>query len=80
VLFDEPSQGLAPRVVQDVMRTIASLREAGVASLVVDQNVRTVLDVADRVYVMHAGRMVHEGTAAALRGDRAARAALGLAA
>lgn len=80
VLFDEPSQGLAPKVVQDVMRTIESLRDAGVASLVVDQNVRTVLDVADRVYVMHAGRIVHEGSAAALRGDRDARAALGLAA
>jgi len=80
VLFDEPSQGLAPKVVQDVMRTIAGLRSAGVASLVVDQNVRTVLDIADRAYVMHAGRIVHEGSAAALRDDRDARAALGLAA
>jgi branched-chain amino acid transport system ATP-binding protein len=47
---------------------------------VVDQNVRTVLDVADRVYVMHLGRIVHEGAAAALRDDAGARAALGLAA
>ena len=80
VLFDEPSQGLAPKVVQDVMRTIRGLREAGVAAIVVDQNVRTVLDVADRVYVMHLGRIVHEGAAAALRDDVGARAALGLAA
>jgi branched-chain amino acid transport system ATP-binding protein len=80
VLFDEPSQGLAPKVVQDVMRTIGVLRESGVASLVVDQNVRIVLDIADRVYVMHAGHIVHEGDAAALRNDRAARAELGLAA
>jgi branched-chain amino acid transport system ATP-binding protein len=80
VLFDEPSQGLAPKVVQDVMRTIRDLREAGVAAIVVDQNVRTVLDVADRVYVMHLGRIVHEGTAAALREDAALRASLGLAA
>jgi branched-chain amino acid transport system ATP-binding protein len=80
VLFDEPSQGLAPKVVQDVMRTIRSLRDAGVAAIVVDQNVRTVLDVADRVYVMHLGRIVHEGSAAALREDEAARASLGLAA
>jgi branched-chain amino acid transport system ATP-binding protein len=80
VLFDEPSQGLAPKVVQDVMRTIHTLRDAGVAAIVVDQNVRTVLDVADRVYVMHLGRIVHEGTAAALRDDEAARASLGLAA
>jgi branched-chain amino acid transport system ATP-binding protein len=80
VLFDEPSQGLAPKVVQDVMRTIRNLRDAGVAAIVVDQNVRTVLDVADRVYVMHLGRIVHEGPAAALRDDEAARASLGLAA
>jgi branched-chain amino acid transport system ATP-binding protein len=80
VLFDEPSQGLAPKVVQDVMRTIHTLRDSGVAAIVVDQNVRTVLDVADRVYVMHLGRIVHEGTAAALRDDEAARASLGLAA
>jgi branched-chain amino acid transport system ATP-binding protein len=78
VLFDEPSQGLAPKVVQDVMRTIRSLREQGVGALVVDQNVRTVLDIADRVYVMHAGRIVHEGKAAMLRSDDAARRALGL--
>ena len=80
VLFDEPSQGLAPKVVQDVMRTIGRLREAGVAAIVVDQNVRTVLDVADRVYVMQLGRIVHEGAAAALRDDANARAAWGLAA
>ena len=79
VLFDEPSQGLAPKVVQDVMRTIVTLRDSGVGALVVDQNVRTVLDVADRVYVLHAGRIVHEGSAAALREDAGARAALGLA-
>lgn len=80
VLFDEPSQGLAPKVAQDVMRTIRALRDSGVSVLVVDQNVRTILDVADRVYVMHAGRIVYEGEAAALRDDQAARATLGLAA
>ena len=80
VLFDEPSQGLAPKVVQDVMRTIARLRDDGVGALVVEQNVRTVLAVADRVYVMHGGRIVHHGEAAALRDDVAARTALGLAA
>jgi branched-chain amino acid transport system ATP-binding protein len=80
ILFDEPSQGLAPKIVQDVMHTIVRLREAGVGSLVVDQNVRTVLEVADRVYVMHAGHIVHQGAAEALRDDAAARLALGLAA
>jgi branched-chain amino acid transport system ATP-binding protein len=79
VLFDEPSQGLAPKVVQDVMRTIRSLRDKGAGALVVDQNVRTVLDVADRVYVMQAGRIVHEGEASELRADDSARRELGLA-
>ena len=78
ILFDEPSQGLAPKVVQDVVRTLRSLRDKGVGALVVDQNVRIVLDVADRVYVMHAGRIVHAGEASALRENASARAALGL--
>jgi branched-chain amino acid transport system ATP-binding protein len=76
VLLDEPSQGLAPKVVQDVMRTIGKLKADGIAALVVDQNVRTVLDVADRVYVMRLGRIVHAGAAAPLRNDAAARRAL----
>jgi branched-chain amino acid transport system ATP-binding protein len=80
ILFDEPSQGLAPKVVQDVLRTITDLKSAGVAALVVDQNVRTVLDIADRVYVIHAGRIAYEGAAAALGADARARQSLGLAA
>ncbi len=76
VLFDEPSQGLAPKVVQDVMATIARLRQEGVAVLLVEQNVATALAVADRCYVMDRGRIVHEGPAArARRGRGAAHAA-----
>jgi branched-chain amino acid transport system ATP-binding protein len=73
VLLDEPSQGLAPKVVQDVMRAIATLREQRVGVLVVDQNVRTVLEVADRVAVMRGGRIVHRAPASELRGDAAER-------
>lgn len=80
VLFDEPSQGLAPKVVQDVMRTIGRLKAEGVACLVVDQNVTTVLDVADRAVVLHAGQVVHVGAADRLRDDKAARKSFGLAA
>jgi branched-chain amino acid transport system ATP-binding protein len=61
VLFDEPSQGLAPRIVQDVMKTIRLLKAEGIASLVVEQNALAALEVSDRVYVMDHGRIVHEG-------------------
>jgi branched-chain amino acid transport system ATP-binding protein len=67
VLFDEPSQGLAPKVVQDVMKTIARLKAEGIAVLVVEQNVQSALAVADRAYVMNQGKVVHEGPAAQLR-------------
>jgi branched-chain amino acid transport system ATP-binding protein len=69
VLFDEPSQGLAPKVVQDVMKTIARLKRDGTAVLVVEQNVQSALAVADRTYVMNAGTIVHEGPAEQLRSD-----------
>ena len=76
VLFDEPSQGLAPKVVQDVTTAIRRLRDEGVASLVVEQNVGTALALADRVYVMRGGAIVHAGPAAALRDDPSLRVAL----
>jgi len=56
-----------------VMRAIATLKAQGVGVLVVDQNVRTVLAVADRVAVMRGGRIVHRVAASALRDDAAER-------
>jgi branched-chain amino acid transport system ATP-binding protein len=69
VLFDEPSQGLAPKIVQDVMRVIRKLKSEGVAVLLVEQNPLAALGVADRVYVMDKGHIVHHGAAAALLQD-----------
>ncbi|MEX0956705.1 MAG: ABC transporter ATP-binding protein [Rhizobiaceae bacterium] len=63
VLFDEPSQGLAPRIVQDVMKTVRLLKAEGISSLVVEQNALAALEISDRVYVMDHGRIVHEGPA-----------------
>jgi branched-chain amino acid transport system ATP-binding protein len=63
VLFDEPSQGLAPKVVQDVMKTIERLKAEGIAVLVVEQNALSALQVSDRVYIMDHGRIKHEGLA-----------------
>ena len=71
VLFDEPSQGLAPKVVQDVMGTVLRLKREGVSVLLVEQNVECALGVADRVCVMRQGRIVHDGPAEALRRDAA---------
>jgi len=76
VLMDEPSQGLAPKVVQDVMRVIRKLKEEGVGVLLVEQNVATALDVADRVYVLDRGALAHSGSAAELRDDAALRGRL----
>jgi branched-chain amino acid transport system ATP-binding protein len=73
VLFDEPSQGLAPKVVQDVMKTITRLKREGISVLLVEQNVQSALDVADRAYVMNLGTIVHEGPAAQLRRDETLR-------
>ncbi|MBM3524358.1 MAG: ABC transporter ATP-binding protein [Alphaproteobacteria bacterium] len=76
VLFDEPSQGLAPKIVQDVLATIRRLREAGVAVVIVEQNAETALSVADRVFVLDRGRVAWSGPAASLRDDPARRRAL----
>ena len=73
VLLDEPSQGLAPKVVRDVVGLIARLKAEGVAALLVEQNSPTALAVADRVYVMDRGTIVHEGPAQELRDDAARR-------
>ena len=76
VLLDEPSQGLAPKIVQDVMRAIARLKREGVGVLLVEQNPLAALGAADRVYVMDRGLIVHEGPAHALREDPALRGRL----
>lgn len=69
VLLDEPSQGLAPKLVQDVMQTIARLKGEGISVLVVEQNVRSVLAVCDRAFIIRQGRVVYTGAAQALLAD-----------
>jgi branched-chain amino acid transport system ATP-binding protein len=69
VLLDEPSQGLAPKIVQDVMRTVTRLKEEGISVLLVEQNALSALEVSDRAYIMDHGKIVHEGPARALIDD-----------
>lgn len=73
VLFDEPSQGLAPKIVQDVMNTILRLKSEGISALVVEQNAIAALGVADRAYVMDRGTIIHEGEAKELLENHALR-------
>jgi branched-chain amino acid transport system ATP-binding protein len=70
MLVDEPSQGLAPMIVEEVYRILAELKARGVAIVLVEQNALLALKIADRAYVMDAGRIVFHGEAAALLADR----------
>jgi len=69
MLLDEPSQGLAPLVVQEVMGVVKSMREDGLSVLLVEQNVPLSLGIADRAYVLDDGKVAYSGTAAALAAD-----------
>jgi branched-chain amino acid transport system ATP-binding protein len=69
LLLDEPSQGLAPLVVETVMATIEQLKRERVSMLLVEQNAEMALRLSDRVYVIDHGAIVFEGTPAALRAD-----------
>jgi branched-chain amino acid transport system ATP-binding protein len=71
LLLDEPSLGLAPLVVERIMAQIVALRAAGGTVLVVEQNARAALDIADRGYVLENGRITVAGDAAALLGNPA---------
>jgi branched-chain amino acid transport system ATP-binding protein len=64
LLLDEPSQGLAPLIVQEVFRVVVSARSEGISVLLVEQNVRAAVEIADRAYVLDDGKVVYSGSAA----------------
>jgi branched-chain amino acid transport system ATP-binding protein len=79
LLLDEPSMGLAPRLVAGIFACVAQLRAADTAIFLVDQNARAALAIADRGYVLQTGRIVLTGTGAELLADEGVRSAyLGL--
>ena len=73
VLLDEPTQGLAPKVVEDVLATVGHMKESGVSVLLVEQQAELALEVSDRVYVIDRGNLVHAGDSATLLADTARR-------
>jgi ABC-type branched-subunit amino acid transport system ATPase component len=78
LLLDEPSAALAPRFIEEVYASIANLNRAGLALLIVEQNVEMILAVAHRVFVLDLGRNAFDGTPAELRGsDRVRQLYLG---
>jgi branched-chain amino acid transport system ATP-binding protein len=69
LLLDEPSLGLAPIMVREILRIVASLREIGVSILLVEQNARAALETADYGYVLETGEITHQGPPAVLAND-----------
>lgn len=69
LLLDEPSLGLAPTMVREILRIVASLRELGVSILLVEQNAHAALETADYGYVLETGEITHHGPAAVLAHD-----------
>jgi ABC-type branched-subunit amino acid transport system ATPase component len=75
LLLDEPSMGLAPKLVDEVFETVMNLHDEGLTILLVEQNARAALSVAERGFVLEVGSLVHEGPAAQLCDDPAVKAA-----
>jgi branched-chain amino acid transport system ATP-binding protein len=73
VLFDEPTQGLAPKVAQDVMSAVQHLKAEGISVLLVEHNALSALAVSDRVYIMDLGKIIYEGSARELLEDEGLR-------
>jgi branched-chain amino acid transport system ATP-binding protein len=69
LLLDEPSQGLAPLLVREMFSVITRMRREGISILLVEQNVRMAVEIADRAYVLDDGRVVYEGPAAEFARD-----------
>jgi branched-chain amino acid transport system ATP-binding protein len=69
LLMDEPSEGLAPQIVAEVMATIRKLKESGLSIVLVEQNPKLVFDIADDIVILNSGRVAVVSTAEKLKGD-----------
>ena len=71
LLMDEPSEGLAPQIIADVGRTIAHLKSEGLSIVLVEQNIKLTLELADDIVIINSGRVVFSGTAEEIKADEA---------
>jgi len=78
IILDEATEGLAPLIVAEIWRVIATIRATGIASMIVDRNYRKVLDEADRAVVLQKGQLVLQGSAAELRQSKELASLLGV--
>jgi branched-chain amino acid transport system ATP-binding protein len=69
IILDEPTEGIMPKLVAQIRHEIADIARRGISVLLVEQNLRTALRLANRVYLMERGQIVHEGSAASLQAD-----------
>jgi branched-chain amino acid transport system ATP-binding protein len=69
MLLDEPSEGLAPLIVEEIVKVLRTLKDEGLAVLLIEQNLRVALDLADRHYVMSKGTVCYTGTTPELEGN-----------
>ncbi len=75
LMLDEPSQGIAPKLVDDILAAVGRIRDLGTTVLLVEQRLAEALELADRAYVLQTGRIVMEGPAATIAGDAGVRQA-----
>jgi branched-chain amino acid transport system ATP-binding protein len=79
LMLDEPSQGIAPKLVDEIFAAVVAIRRAGTTVLLVEQRMTEALEIADRAYVLQTGRLIMQGTAAEISANAEARKAyLGL--
>jgi branched-chain amino acid transport system ATP-binding protein len=79
LMLDEPSQGIMPKLVDEIFQAVKRIRDAGMTVLIVEQRMAEVLEIADRAYILQTGRVLMQGPAADIRSNPDVRKAyLGL--
>jgi branched-chain amino acid transport system ATP-binding protein len=79
LMLDEPSQGIMPKLVDEIFASVQQIRDAGMTVLIVEQRIAECLDIADRAYILQTGRVLMQGTSAEIKGNPDVRKAyLGL--